>query len=109
MKTPIHDIQAEHHEWEQANFPDKKPHQPVFGMVEEVGELCHALLKSEQCIRGDAEKHQADAKDAIGDVFIYMLSFCTMNGWSFTEIAEETWEQVKARDWKRNPESGSSG
>lgn len=63
-------------EWAAKNFPDESALEVCFGVIEEVGELSHAHLKELQGIRGTPEEHQAKAKDAIGDIFIYLLSYC---------------------------------
>lgn len=66
----------EHREWEAHNFPDSKlpkPQESILGMTEEVGELAHSHLKELQNIRGTPEEHQANARDAIGDITIYLL------------------------------------
>lgn len=65
----------ERNKWVAHNFPAAVSHQPqhgVFGVMEEVGELAHAHLKQAQGIRMN-EDHDAKAKDAIGDVTIYLL------------------------------------
>jgi len=72
-------LQAEHKEWVDRNFPNQKPYHGLLGVVEEVGELSHAYLKREQGIRGSQEKHTADIDDAIGDIIIYLASFCNTN------------------------------
>lgn len=46
------EFQNEVKAWTDKNFPDDHPHQPLLGIAEEVGELCHAHLKMEQGIRG---------------------------------------------------------
>lgn len=64
---------AERNQWVKTNFPDQEPGtDSVFGVMEEVGELAHAHLKQKQGIRMN-EDHDAKAKDAIGDVIIYLL------------------------------------
>jgi len=63
-------------------------------------------LKREQGIRG--HEHDAEARDAIGDIIIYLLHFCSFNGWSMAEIINETWEQVRKRDWIKYPGDGVS-
>jgi NTP pyrophosphatase (non-canonical NTP hydrolase) len=103
----ISEIQREHWEWEKANFPNKQPWQPVFGLIEELGELAHAELKAAQGIRGDAWQHEAEAWDAVGDIVIYLISYCNGKGWDLEHIIEETWAQVRRRDWKANPETGT--
>lgn len=65
----------EHKEWADKNFPDSTEIISAAGMVEECGELFHALIKNQQGIRGTEEKHLEDMKDAIGDISIYLLDF----------------------------------
>jgi hypothetical protein len=65
---------AERHKWVAHNFPDdgRGDRISVLGMIEEQGELVHAHIKKDQNIRGN-EDHDANAKDAVGDLTIYLL------------------------------------
>lgn len=66
----------ERNEWIAHNFPDQKSEpgfETTMGVVEEVGELAHCHLKELQGIRGTAEEHQANARDAIGDITVYLF------------------------------------
>ncbi len=101
-------FQAEVKEWAARNFPNNEPYYCLLGAVEEIGELSHAHLKELQQIRGSAEKHQADAKDAVADCIIYLTDYCARRGWNLDEILQETWNQVKQRDWNKNRQDGSS-
>jgi hypothetical protein len=63
-------------EWGEANFGATTPENasdPALGFLEEVGELTHSILKKKQGIRGTAEQHDADARDALGDMGIFLL------------------------------------
>jgi len=95
------ELQADHKAWADRNFPNADPVDAVLGVAEEVGELCHAILKQRQGIRGTHEEHEAKAKDAVGDIVIYLLDVCTRRGWSFAEIVAETWAEVRKRDWTK--------
>lgn len=97
-------FQAEVAEWKKNNFPNSGDVQQFIGVVEEVGELAHAILKSLQGIRGD--EHEAEARDAVGDIMIFLLNFCSANGWDLEDILVETWDEVKERDWIQYPEAG---
>jgi len=97
----LQELQADHKAWADRNFPNREPLMPVLGVVEEVGELCHALLKGWQGIRGTKEQHEAGAKDAVGDIVIFLLDVCSQRGWSFAEIVAETWAEVRKRDWTK--------
>jgi hypothetical protein len=68
---------AERDEWVARNFPpgpdDIPGNDSILGVVEELGELAHAHLKAKQGIRGTQAEHDAAAKDAIGDITVYLL------------------------------------
>jgi NTP pyrophosphatase (non-canonical NTP hydrolase) len=103
----IRDMQIQHHKWLRHNFPDQTDHQPLLGIVEEVGELAHAALKHEQAIRGMTYSRAREAeKDALGDIFIYMMSYANSRALDLEAIITETWGQVQERDWRRYPETG---
>lgn len=63
----------ERDEWVAKNFPDSYKTDSLLGVVEELGELAHAHLKSKQGIRGTKAEHDEAAKDAIGDLVVYLL------------------------------------
>ena len=97
-------LQRDVHEWKKRNFPNSGDLHQFLGLVEEVGELAHAILKSQQGIRGN--DHVAEAKDAVGDIMIFLLNLCSENGWDLREILIETWEDVAERDWVTHPKDG---
>jgi NTP pyrophosphatase (non-canonical NTP hydrolase) len=103
-------IQQLHREWEQYNFPNPDPEdalvRSVFGVVEEVGELVHAILKKKQGIRGSAEEHDTAIKDAIGDAFMYLLGVCDHSGLSMHDCVNEAWQEIRDRDWIKYPHDG---
>ena len=103
-------IQSEHKAWLAHNFPDQAPLDGFLGIVEEVGELSHAILKYKQGIRGHAagevDHYTEDVADAIGDLFIFMCSFCNSNNLDLEYIILKTWDKVIVRDWQANPETG---
>ncbi len=78
---------------------------PFVGMVEEIGELAHALLKKRQGIRTNQD-HDANARDAYGDLRIYGYDLCNRMDWVDGQVVEETWDGVMKRDWTKNPETG---
>lgn len=101
-------LQSEHKAWSAYNFPANVNdyNVPFKGIVEELGELSHSLLKQEQKIRGTHAEHEANAQDALGDMMIYMLDLCNKRGWDLGEILAKTWNQVKTRDWQKFPKNG---
>lgn len=101
-------LQDEQRPWVAHNFPGREAYYPLLGAVEELGELAHAHLKMIQGIRGTKEEHLANAKDAVADVIIFLSDYCTAMGFDLAECVEVTWEQVKQRDWIKNPKTGIS-
>jgi NTP pyrophosphatase (non-canonical NTP hydrolase) len=104
-------LQEENKEWVKRNFDAKRPDRemawkPIFGVVEEVGELAHSILKQSQGIRGSYEEHEAKAKDAVGDITVFLADVCSAMGWDYQEIIETTWNEVKARNWKKSQADG---
>lgn len=99
--------------WVRHNFGQQRPttlqkaYQPLTGLTEELGELCHAHLKQDQGIRGEEEEHEAAGQDAVGDIVIYLADYCNARGWWLDEIVTDTWNQVKERDWQANSKTGT--
>ncbi len=101
-------LQREHKRWLDHNFPDQTPHQALLGLIEEVGELAHAHLKHEQGIRGlTDEEFRLQAGDAIGDIVIYLASYCNTNDFNMPFEVTRAWNQVKKRDWRKDPENAA--
>lgn len=105
MKS-LSQIQAENQKWALHNFgPDVQLWEPVMGAAEEIGELCHSILKMKQAIRVN-EDHRAKAKDAVCDTIIYLCDFANRFGFDLQEELNKTWEEVSKRDWKKNAATG---
>ena len=101
-------FEKEYKEWLNRNFPKSDPGDQLLGCAEELGELCHSVLKAKQGIRGTLEEHEEQAKDATGDLLIFLTGFCIRKGWNFQEILSNTWDTVKTRDWVKFPTDGRS-
>jgi len=76
------------------------------GMVEEMGELAHHLLKSRQGIRGGDVDHEAEIRDACADLVIFTMGIASHKGFDLGRVVDETWDQVKRRDWVQYPVNG---
>lgn len=76
MNKTLKEIQSELKVWTEYNFGKPEPEIPIFGMIEELGELSHAILKEKQGIR--QSDFLADKKDAIADLTIYVLNYCNL-------------------------------
>jgi NTP pyrophosphatase (non-canonical NTP hydrolase) len=103
----LSELQSDHFLWVSKNFPDQKPWEPLLGLAEEVGELSHAHLKFHQGIRGyDYDKWVLEAGDAVGDIIIYLASYCNANNLELDYCAHNTWHRVKNRNWVADPQTG---
>lgn len=100
------DLQEEVIEWSRKNFPNNQSYHPLLGLMEEVGELSHAHLKSEQGIRGDIAELYAQKVDAVADIIIYLADYCARNNISLHSAVVNTWAKVKQRDWTKNKQNG---
>ena len=107
MPSELPFLQAKVHTWRERNFPDADDTQQLLGIAEECGELSHAHLKAMQRIRGSQAEHDAAARDAIGDLAIYMMGYCSYRGWDLMEIIQETADHVLKRDWIADPVGGN--
>lgn len=103
-------FQVKHKLWLEHNFPGQKPHQALLGIGEEVGELMHAHLKHEQGIRAYSDEadiqFRRDAMDAIGDIMVYITSYCNTNKFDMADCLNMAWDEVKDRDWRKYPKTG---
>lgn len=101
-KHNLSKLQVRIHRWQANNFAESDP---FLGIVEEVGELSHAILKNKQRIRGfdDQDKFLNEAGDAIADMTVFAMQLCTKYRLDFGVLLQETIEEVLKRDWATNP------
>lgn len=105
MALDVGNMQLEHREWRDKNFPEAEPWEALLGLQEEVGELAHAHLKGKWGIRGMSGEALAAAKmDAVGDIFIYLMSYADTNSLDLEHCIRVTWDRVLKRDWVADPE-----
>jgi len=106
----LSELQSEHAAWVKHNFPDQQPHDALLGLMEDVRELAHADLKHQNGIRGYTTPEYYDqAADAIGDIVIYLASYCNANHLNLGFCLDRTWARVKKRDWIADPQTGGEG
>lgn len=91
LEFDFEDFQQQSYPWFEKNFGPiertksgvKYQHQPLLGIVEELGELVEAINLAEN---DDEEEGQEAIVDAIGDVMVYMCDYCRVMGWSIAEL-----------------------
>jgi NTP pyrophosphatase (non-canonical NTP hydrolase) len=101
----LEEIEIDHANWEKEKFPKchyvGSPLVGINGMIEEVGELTHCVLKASQGIRGTLEEHKKSAEDAIGDIGIYFMSTCNAFGVKLSDIVADydNWTDIDTLDF----------
>lgn len=112
----LRQIQREIAEWSNRNFKDntsKHSGQKMYstnallGIVEEVGELSHCVLKRHQGIRGfdSTDYYIAHRDDAVADLLVYLCDFADREGIDLQSCLNQVWAKVQKRDWEKNPQN----
>ena len=101
-------------EWQDKNFGtnDYTLLQCALGMSEEVGEVCHHVLKGSQGIRGGALGKGINVKevaDGVADTLIYGLQLLSVLGIDAEKEIAKVIDEVLQRDWKKNPTGENMG
>lgn len=103
--TAIRIYQSQVTEWVQRNFGDKATKfTAIVGLTEEVGELCRAVVKRSQGIRGTKEEWDAEIEKELGDIFIKLCDTAGHYGVDLQDAIETRWAAVKQRNWQENPQ-----
>ena len=98
--------QLELNEWQRRNFGqhDTDIMRCALGMTEEIGEVCHHILKGIQKIRGGVNGIDTiEVADGVADTMIYGIQLLSFLGVDAEKTIERTISQVLKRDWKMNP------
>ena len=98
--------QKELHAWQVKNFGshDDDALKCALGMAEEVGEVCHHVLKGTQRIRSGANGMLHDEiADGVADTLIYGLQLLSVLGIDAESEIKAVIEKVLNRDWVQNP------
>lgn len=106
--TYLNELQQEIYQWAVHNKFQDDPTWTFYGLVEEIGELSHAMLKQHQGIRGTFEEHEQKGKDAVGDFLVFLAHYCSEKGWSLSECLEIAWSEARERDFVKFPGNGVS-
>ncbi len=104
----LHQMQREVAKWMASNFPEFFNNSDValIKLTEELGELAEAHGKQ---LYGDQEmweEYQEKKIDAVGDIVIVLISYCTRSGIDFQSAVEKVWTEVGGRDYRVNKIDG---
>lgn len=102
----LREIQVATGHWRDHNFPGHTTQDAFMGMVEELGEISHAILKRKQGIRGTDEEHSAAIRDGCADLIIFMCGLAQNEHFDLLDAINVAWDEVKDRDWVKYPEKG---
>ncbi|HZD14897.1 MAG TPA: MazG-like family protein [Pseudonocardiaceae bacterium] len=72
-------------------------------LAEEVGEVCRAVVKRAQGIRGTHAEWSAQLRAETADVLITLLALAATEGFDLHTAAAQKWAVVAARDFATNP------
>jgi NTP pyrophosphatase (non-canonical NTP hydrolase) len=89
--------------WQAEQFGVGIPQNYALVVAEEAGEVCRAVLKREQGIRGTREEWTAKLREELGDLLITMHALAGSEGWDLEEIAAARWRKIQRRDWHADP------
>lgn len=107
-RVPLAALQVELARWQAQNFGAPTAEQLALGVSEESGELCHAVLKRAQGIRGmdDQGAYLEAVADALADIAIYSMQMATLHRLDYATLLCEVAEKVMKRDWQQNVKDG---
>jgi NTP pyrophosphatase (non-canonical NTP hydrolase) len=104
-------LQRQIREWHDYNFPSDNLENSALGLSEETGEVCRAVLKQGQNIRGTKDFWDAEIRKEIGDVFIKLVEVASKldsSPNSFATIILDRWEEIQQRNWIKFPQDGKT-
>lgn len=91
------------HEWSVRNFGEIPQTLVTLGLAEEVGELCRAVLKRAQGIRGTREEWNEEIRKELGDCVIKLLDIAAYEGVDLVQVTAARWDSVSKRNWVADP------
>lgn len=123
--SEIRALQIEMTQWLEHNFGGETDNKlaSTMGLVEEVGELGEAVmglalhiarlnravLKQYQGIRGTYDEWQAAIETETADSFVKLVDIARVCGFDLSTVVWGRWDQLKMRDWKKDPAGGGVG
>jgi len=88
--------------WLRYNFPNEDRVTSTLGLAEEAGEVCRAVLKQAQQLRGTHAEWDEEIKKELADVYVKIEQIADMCNWDLHELVLDRWNELKNRDWVKN-------
>ena len=85
------------HAWSARNYPVLPDAGEVVGLVEEVGELCRAVNKRAQGVRGSFAYWTDEIAKEMGDIYIKLADISERLGFDLFEEINKRWATVSQR------------
>jgi hypothetical protein len=79
---------------------------PAKSLLYIVGRIAKARLKLEQGIRGSKAEHLTSMRQNLVLLYRQLQKMAAWNHQDLEQIAWETWQKVRLRDWTKNPLNG---
>lgn len=97
--------------WQLKNFGNPDIQDMALGMAEEVGEMCHWILKRKQMIReaSDGRDCKKEIGDAFADAVIFGIQAMACEGIDAEKVIRMTIMEVLERDFVKNPSGKGYG
>lgn len=88
--------------WSRHNFPSSDIVMSTLGIAEEVGELCRAVLKRAQAVRGTRAEWTIEMRKEMGDVLIKLFQIADLEDVDLLDIFRRRWSEVQQRDFQKD-------
>lgn len=96
----LKEYQEKFNEFDKILYPGNDTMKMTLGVAEEVGELCHHVLKRAQGL-GDPKEHLEEIKDALADIAVFSMQIASFEGidWeeNFYKIADEVLKRTREK------------
>lgn len=85
------------------NFPRQPVEHRALLLAEETGEICRAVLKRSQGVRGTVADWTAEIRKEAADVYIGLLALAAIEDFSLEDEVARRWTDVERRDFVVDP------
>jgi NTP pyrophosphatase (non-canonical NTP hydrolase) len=90
--------QSEVADWLRSHFGDTSVTDQALVLAEEVGELCRAVVKRAQGVRGTREQWTAELHTELADVQLVLLALAAAEGVDLHTATRERWAVITSRN-----------
>ena len=88
------------------SFYDVRPILAPYRLVRDPDLCLRKLAGAVGTLADGAQFYRSHAQYCVNAVVDFLGDYCHARGWDYEQIVQETWDEVKKRDWIRYPHSG---